>query len=83
MNKTAVAIRREMKEGDLLVSKKFAFSNGSTLWRYAAGKLALYLKKQGKSSLLVATDVYRPAAIDQLKKLGEQIEAGLYKLEFS
>jgi signal recognition particle subunit SRP54 len=34
----------------------------------ACGKLALYLKKQGKTSLLVATDVYRPAAIDQVPK---------------
>ena len=32
----------------------------------ACGKLALYLQKQNKSTLLVATDVYRPAAIDQL-----------------
>jgi signal recognition particle subunit SRP54 len=36
------------------------------------GKLALHLKKQGKAPLLVACDVYRPAAIDQLKKLGEK-----------
>jgi len=46
----------------------------------ACGKLALYLKKQGKTSLLVATDVYRPAAIDQLKKLGEQIEVPVFDL---
>ena len=46
----------------------------------ATGKLALYLKKQGKSSLLVATDVYRPAAIDQLKKLGEQIEVPVFDM---
>src|SRR6187549_3086205 len=39
-----------------------------------SGKLANYLKtKKGKSPLLVAADVYRPAAIDQLKILGEQI----------
>ena len=39
-----------------------------------SGKLALYLKtKKGKSPLLVAGDVYRPAAIDQLHVLGEQI----------
>ncbi|MBE5742551.1 MAG: signal recognition particle protein [Clostridiales bacterium] len=34
------------------------------------GKLALHLKKQGKKPLLVACDVYRPAAIDQLKIVG-------------
>ena len=39
----------------------------------ACGKLALYLKKQEKTCLLVATDVYRPAAIDQLKKLGSRL----------
>lgn len=39
-----------------------------------SGKLANYLKtKKGKSPLLVAGDVYRPAAIDQLHVLGEQI----------
>jgi signal recognition particle subunit SRP54 len=39
-----------------------------------SGKLAHYLKtKKGKSPLLVAGDVYRPAAIDQLHVLGEQI----------
>ncbi len=37
----------------------------------ACGKLALLLKKQKKSVLMVATDVYRPAAIDQLQKLGK------------
>lgn len=37
----------------------------------ACGKLALYLQKQKKSVLLVATDVYRPAAIEQLQKLGQ------------
>ncbi len=44
-----------------------------------SGKLAKYLKsKKGKSPLLVACDVYRPAAIDQLKVLGEQINVPVY-----
>ncbi|HEX8545677.1 MAG TPA: signal recognition particle protein [Cytophagaceae bacterium] len=43
-----------------------------------AGKLALHLKKQGKNILLVACDVYRPAAIDQLKVLGGQVEVQVY-----
>ncbi|MGD0234007.1 MAG: signal recognition particle protein [Syntrophorhabdales bacterium] len=38
-----------------------------------AGKLALYLRKKGRRPLLVPTDVYRPAAIDQLLKLGKQL----------
>ena len=36
-------------------------------------KLAQWLKKQGKSPMLVACDVYRPAAIDQLQRLGERV----------
>jgi signal recognition particle subunit SRP54 len=38
-----------------------------------SGKLAMFLKKKGKKPLLVACDVYRPAAINQLHVLGEQI----------
>jgi signal recognition particle subunit SRP54 len=38
-----------------------------------AAKLALRLKEQGRRSLLVAADVYRPAAIEQLQTLGKQI----------
>jgi len=44
----------------------------------ACGKLALSLKKQNKTCLLVATDVYRPAAIDQLKKLGNDLNVPVY-----
>lgn len=39
----------------------------------SSAKLAVKLKKEGKNPLLVACDVYRPAAITQLKALGEQI----------
>ncbi|XP_020240847.1 signal recognition particle 54 kDa protein, chloroplastic-like [Asparagus officinalis] len=42
-------------------------------------KLAFYLKKMGKSCVLVAGDVYRPAAIDQLSILGEKIGVPVYK----
>ena len=42
------------------------------------GKLALLLKSQGKKVLMVACDVYRPAAVDQLKILGEQIGVPVY-----
>ncbi|WP_234735752.1 signal recognition particle protein [Tellurirhabdus bombi] len=42
------------------------------------GKLAAHLKKQGKSVLLTACDIYRPAAIDQLKVLGEQVGVEVY-----
>lgn len=44
-----------------------------------SAKLASHLKsKKGKSPLLVAGDVYRPAAIDQLKVLGEQVEVPVF-----
>ena len=47
-----------------------------------SGKLALFLKsKRQKNPLLVACDVYRPAAIDQLKVLGEQVGATVYTEE--
>lgn len=47
-----------------------------------SGKLANYLKKKkGKNPILVAGDVYRPAAIDQLKVLGEQIGVPVYAEE--
>ncbi|MFV0468358.1 MAG: signal recognition particle protein [Dysgonomonas sp.] len=47
-----------------------------------SGKLANYLKtKKGKKPLLVADDIYRPAAIEQLKVLGAQIEIPVYSEE--
>lgn len=47
----------------------------------ASAKLANLLRKQGKSPLLVACDVYRPAAIDQLEALGRQLEIPVYRGE--
>lgn len=46
-----------------------------------SGKLALRLKKKGRKPLLVAGDVYRPAAIEQLKVLAEQIDVPVYTEE--
>lgn len=43
-----------------------------------SGKLASYLKRQGRQVMLAACDIYRPAAIDQLKVLGQQIEVEVY-----
>ena len=43
-----------------------------------AGKLAAYFKKQNKTVLLVACDIYRPAAVDQLQVVGEQIGVEVY-----
>ena len=44
----------------------------------SAGKLARLLKKQGRAPLLVAADVYRPAAMDQLETLGKQVEVPVF-----
>lgn len=45
-----------------------------------SGKLALHFKKMGKRPLLVACDVYRPAAIDQLKVVGGQIDVPVFEM---
>jgi signal recognition particle subunit SRP54 len=45
----------------------------------AAAKLALHLRKQGRSPGLVAADLQRPAAIDQLEQLGKQIGVPVYR----
>ena len=47
----------------------------------SSAKLAVKLKKEGKNPLLVACDVYRPAAVKQLQTLGEQIGATVYAEE--
>ena len=43
-----------------------------------SGKLAAYIKKQNTNVLLAACDVYRPAAVEQLKVLGEQVGVEVY-----
>src|SRR6187401_2180510 len=47
----------------------------------AAAKLALLLRKEGKQPALVAADLQRPAAIDQLEQLGKQIQVLVYRGE--
>lgn len=49
----------------------------------ATGKLANYLRKQGKNPLMIACDVYRPAAIKQLQVLGEQLNIPVFADENS
>ena len=48
-----------------------------------AGKLANLLRKQGKKPLLVACDIYRPAAIKQLQVVGKQLDIPVYANETS
>ncbi|MDZ7722780.1 MAG: signal recognition particle protein [candidate division KSB1 bacterium] len=43
-----------------------------------AGKLANHLRKKNRNPLLVAADIYRPAAVDQLKIIGEQLNIPVY-----
>lgn len=44
-----------------------------------SGKLAVHLRKQGRNPLMVAADVYRPAAIAQLQTLGKQVNVPVYE----
>ena len=46
-----------------------------------AGKLARYLRKQGRHPYLVPADIYRPAAIEQLQKLGAQLGVPVYSTD--
>ncbi len=46
-----------------------------------AAKLGLRLKEQGRRALMIAADVYRPAAIDQLRMLGKQVDLPVYSEE--
>ena len=48
-----------------------------------AGKLARYLKSKKRSVLLTAADIYRPAAIDQLKMLGKSIDTPVFTIDGS
>ena len=52
--------------------------NGAGKTTHAA-KLALQLRKEGRNPLLVAADVYRPAAIKQLQSLGKQVNIPVYE----
>jgi signal recognition particle subunit SRP54 len=52
--------------------------NGAGKTTHAA-KLAVHLRKQGRNPLLVAADVYRPAAINQLQSLGKQVNVPVYE----
>ncbi|MEM0897968.1 MAG: signal recognition particle protein, partial [Verrucomicrobiota bacterium] len=47
----------------------------------SSGKLALHLKKQGKKPALIACDLYRPAAVEQLATLGRELDVPVYEPE--
>ena len=73
MGETNVPISAEGNPNTILISG--LQGSGKTTF---SGKLANHLKKQGRTVLLAACDIYRPAAIDQLKVLGEQIGVEVY-----
>ena len=77
MGGTATDIRLEGTPAVILIAG--LQGSGKTTF---SGKLAAYIKsKKGRQVLLVAGDVYRPAAIDQLKVLGSQIGVEVYTEE--
>lgn len=49
----------------------------------SSAKLAVKLKKEGKKPLLVACDIYRPAAVSQLKTLGQEIDCEVFSIDGS
>ena len=71
------AVDLEMKYNPTLLMLVGLQGSGKTT---TAGKLANYLrKKQAKHPLLVACDIYRPAAIDQLKTLGKSLDIPVFE----
>ncbi len=73
MGETNVPVSLEGNPNIILVSG--LQGSGKTTF---TGKLANLMKKQGRTVLLAACDIYRPAAIDQLKVLGEQVGVEVY-----
>ncbi|MEM6643536.1 MAG: signal recognition particle protein [Bacteroidota bacterium] len=73
MGQTNVPVSLEGNPNTILISG--LQGSGKTTF---SGKLANLMKKQGRTVLLAACDIYRPAAIDQLKVLGEQIGVEVY-----
>ena len=70
------AVELQLKSKPAIILMSGLQGSGKTTF---TGKLANFLKlKQHKNPLLVACDVYRPAAIEQLKVVGEQIQAPVY-----
>lgn len=69
-----------LKENPSIILVSGLQGSGKTTF---SGKLANMLKKKGRTVVLIAGDIYRPAAIDQLKVLGEQIGVEVYSEEGS
>jgi len=72
---TGITFARKGPTGIMMVGLQ---GSGKTT---TTGKLARYLEKKRKRPLLVAADVYRPAAVDQLKVLGQRLNMPVYSEE--
>lgn len=68
-----VSIKTDKKQTRIMLVG--LFGNGKTT---TAGKLAKYFKKRGHKIALVSLDVWRPAAYDQLKQLGERVDVSVF-----
>jgi len=73
----AFLAKREEGKGPTIILLAGLQGAGKTT---AASKLALYLQKEKRSVMMIACDVYRPAAIDQLEKLGSMIDVDVFTL---
>ena len=72
---TALGTPKEFKLGPQKIMMVGLYGQGKTT---TTGKLAKYLKRKGLSLGLVAADVHRPAAYDQLAQIGEQIQVPVF-----
>ncbi len=66
---------KRSKDGPLVIMLAGLQGSGKTT---AAGKIGRLLKKGGEKVLLIAADPYRPAAVDQLKSLGDQLSIPVF-----
>ncbi len=77
MGEANVPLAQIEGEGPTIVLMAGLQGSGKTT---TCAKLGLYLRKQGRNPLMVAGDIYRPAAIDQLKTLGQQTGIPVFDL---
>ena len=66
---------KRSEDGPLVIMLAGLQGSGKTT---AAGKIGRLLKKKGEKVLLIAADLYRPAAVDQLKSLGDQLSIPVF-----
>ncbi|GMH32709.1 hypothetical protein BSKO_00543 [Bryopsis sp. KO-2023] len=77
-NKRADLVEVEEEESPQIIMMAGLQGVGKTT---ACGKMALYLKNIESKVVMIAADVYRPAAIDQLAKVGSQIDVDVFRMD--